>query len=65
MEKLAYKPAEAAGLLGLHVQSVRRLVDEGRLGAVRVGRRIVIPARSIESFLADALEHSKAANGRR
>jgi excisionase family DNA binding protein len=51
MERLALRPAEAAKALGLHVQTVRALVDSGRLGAVRVGKRIVIPASAIAKFL--------------
>ena len=51
MEKLAYRPIEAATTLGMHVQTVRSLVKSGRLRAVRVGRRLVIPRSAIEEFL--------------
>jgi excisionase family DNA binding protein len=54
MEKLALRPREAATALGLHVQTVRALVDSGRLGAVRVGRRIVIPRSAIAKFLSES-----------
>jgi excisionase family DNA binding protein len=49
--KLAYSAAEAGPLLGLHPQTVRRLVDEGRLQGVRVGRRLLIPRAAIDRFL--------------
>jgi excisionase family DNA binding protein len=54
MEKLALRPTEAAAALGLHVQTVRALVDSGRLAAVRVGRRIVIPRSAIAKFLSES-----------
>jgi excisionase family DNA binding protein len=35
--------ATAARLLGVSARTVRRMVADGRLGAVRVGRRRVVP----------------------
>ena len=69
MEKLALRPTEAAVALGLHVQTVRALVDSDRLGAVRVGRRIVIPRSALAKFLSESesdteapIERAKLAN---
>lgn len=49
---------EAAGLLGLHVRTVRRYIREGRLDAVRVGNRYRISRESLEALLDGTLETS-------
>jgi excisionase family DNA binding protein len=64
MEKLALRPAEAATALGLHVQTVRALVESGRLGAVRVGRRIVIPRSAIAKFLRESETEDRIGSAR-
>jgi excisionase family DNA binding protein len=42
---------ETAAALGLSRSTIKILVSSGKLGAVRVGRRVLIPAREIERFL--------------
>ena len=64
MEKLALRPTEAAVALGLHVQTVRALVESGRLGAVRVGRRIVIPRSAIAKFLSESETEDRIGSAR-
>ena len=45
--------AECAVLLGVDVRTVARAVEYGQIYGVRVGRRIVIPARQLWKMLAD------------
>jgi excisionase family DNA binding protein len=48
------RPAEAAKALRLGRNTVYELVRQGRLPAVRVGRRLLIPKRGVERFLNEA-----------
>jgi|GEM_PF-1473236 len=48
---LAMTVEEAAEVLRLSRCTVLDLIGEGRLRVVRVGRRIIIPAKAIEAFL--------------
>ncbi len=50
-ERKAYSVAEAGRLLGVHGQTVRALIDAGRLHAVRLGRRVVIPLWALDAVL--------------
>ncbi|MEW9550180.1 helix-turn-helix domain-containing protein [Nonomuraea sp. NPDC050783] len=45
-----YTVEQAAGLLGLHVKTVRAYVRDGRLPAVRVGRRYRIAKDDLAAF---------------
>jgi len=49
--KLAVKISEAAAMLSLSENSVRRLIDREKLRAVRDLRHILIPMSEIERFL--------------
>jgi excisionase family DNA binding protein len=53
-ERLAYSVAKAAELLGVSVRTVRYLLQQGRLGFCRLGRRVVIPHADIERLLRQA-----------
>jgi len=48
-EKL-YSPEQVAGLLGLHVRTVRNYVREGRLKAVRIGKQYRITRENLEAM---------------
>ena len=51
-ERLAYPlPEVAAKLGGISVRSVQRLIASGALKAVRVGRRVLVPADALRAFL--------------
>ena len=43
---------DVAAQLGVHPETVRRLIHDGRLDAVRVGRVLRIHRGAVESFLA-------------
>ncbi|MBP2321386.1 excisionase family DNA binding protein [Kibdelosporangium banguiense] len=45
---------QASELLGIPTRSVRRLIENGQLGAVRLGRYLVIPIEEIDRLLAPA-----------
>jgi excisionase family DNA binding protein len=46
-----YTPTEAARLLKVHERTIRRLIDSGKLGAVKVAGRKRISEEHLESFL--------------
>jgi excisionase family DNA binding protein len=43
---------EVAELLGVHPQTVRRLIHEGRLESVRVGGRLFVSRAALDELLA-------------
>ena len=46
--------AEVAAMLRVSKMTIYRLIDAGRLNAVRVGRSFRLPQASVESFLREA-----------
>jgi excisionase family DNA binding protein len=50
-ERLAYSLAEAAQLSSLSVRSLRYLMQQGKLGFAKVGRRILVPHVELERLL--------------
>ncbi len=44
--------AEAANILAVSERTVRRLIKRGELGAVHANRRVLIPRRELEDFVA-------------
>ena len=59
--KLVLTVREAAEQLGMHPQSVYHAIARGDLPAVRVGRRLLVPARALDEFLTDrALARTEA-----
>ena len=47
-----YSVRQVAAQLGVHPETVRRLIHDGRLDAVRVGRVLRIDASELDGFLA-------------
>jgi excisionase family DNA binding protein len=47
-----YSVREVADRLGVHPETIRRLIHDGRLDAVRVGRVLRVDAAALEGFLA-------------
>ena len=42
---------ETAAYLGVHASFVRRLIDQGRLPSVRLGRRVLVPVEGLQEVL--------------
>jgi len=57
--KPAYRPSEVAEQLGVSVDTVRRLADDGRLPSTRSGGERVIDGRGLAAYLA---EHGEIAD---
>lgn len=55
--RLAYRPAELAGLVGLSCKAIYRAIERGELRAARVaaGSRLLIPVEEAEAWLAESL----------
>jgi excisionase family DNA binding protein len=49
--RLAYSIAEAAEILSLSTRSLRYLMQTGKLGYVKLGRRILIRAEDLQRLL--------------
>ena len=47
-----YSVRQVADQLGVHPETVRRLIHDGRLEAVRIGRVLRIDGTALEGFLA-------------
>jgi excisionase family DNA binding protein len=60
-----YSVEEVAGVLGLHVKTVRGYVREGRLKAVRIGKQYRIAAADLEEFTGQAVPTPARQNARR
>lgn len=49
--KALYTVRDVANRLGVHPETVRRLIHDGRLDAVRVGRVLRVDSDSLQGFL--------------
>jgi excisionase family DNA binding protein len=47
-----YSVRQVADQLGVHPETIRRLIHDGRLDAVRVGRVLRVHAAAVDGFLA-------------
>jgi excisionase family DNA binding protein len=47
-----YTVREVAGQFGVHPETIRRLIHDGRLDAIRVGRVLRVHKGAVDSFLA-------------
>ena len=50
--KTLYSVKEVAGQLGVHPETIRRLIHDGRLDAVRIGRVLRVDGGAVDQFLA-------------
>jgi len=50
-QKVAYSPEEFGKLIGVHEQTVYRFLRSGQIKAVKLGRKWVIPHKTLEAFL--------------
>ncbi|MBE0426350.1 MAG: excisionase family DNA-binding protein [Nitrospirae bacterium] len=46
-----FSPGEACYYIGLSWTTLKRLIDEGEIRVVRVGRRYLIPKESLDAFV--------------
>ncbi|WP_243092567.1 helix-turn-helix domain-containing protein [Thermus hydrothermalis] len=60
-DKPLLTPKEVAFALGVGRPAVEELIRSGRLQAVRVGRRLYVPASSLEAFLNPVVEAREVA----
>jgi excisionase family DNA binding protein len=60
MDRLTVTVAEAGELLGISRGLAYELVQRGEIPAVRLGRRIVVPVRAIESLLDEVVAEATA-----
>jgi excisionase family DNA binding protein len=51
IQRHGYSPEEAALSLGLGRTSTFALIKDGKLGVVRLGRKIIVPVAEIRAFL--------------
>ena len=49
-ESTSYRPRQLAVRWGLHEESIRRMIREGRLPAMRIGRRLRVTDNSVLAF---------------
>ena len=52
VDRTLYSVRDVANRLGVHPETVRRLIHDGRLDAVRIGRVLRVPQASLDGFLA-------------
>lgn len=50
--RAAYSPDEVSRMTGLGRNTVLQLLNSGKIGSVRAGKRWLIPARAVDEFLA-------------
>jgi excisionase family DNA binding protein len=55
VQPLAVSPRKAAAYLDVGHDAIYRLIGQGRLRSVKLGRRRLIPVAELERFLADEL----------
>lgn len=66
MDKLrAYSIAQIAQVLGISLSTAYRRAREGELPAIRLGRRLLVPAQGIERLLAGELKTPPSPDTRR
>jgi len=58
--KRAVNTEQAAEMLGIPTSGVRRMIREGQLEAIKLGRYYVVPIQEIDRLLADVVEASLA-----
>jgi excisionase family DNA binding protein len=53
-ERLAYKPAEAADIIGVSRQFIYNKINDGTLRTVKVGKRRLVPRSAILELLGES-----------
>jgi excisionase family DNA binding protein len=60
MEQIALGLREAAGSVGLSVWTLRAWIRQGRLAAVRLGRRVMVEPAELKRLVAQGRSSSEA-----
>lgn len=60
VEPLGYRPKDVAKALGIGLTLATELIRKGHIESVRVGRAVVVPRASLESYLQRKLEEARA-----
>jgi len=55
---------DAAGSLGVSIDTLARLIDRGELRAVRIGRSVLVPASEVGSFVERRLSETSDVHAR-
>lgn len=63
MQPLAVDVREAARLLSVSPFTVRRMLCDGRLHAVRVGRRVLVPVECLTTFVRSGVAQQEPVEG--
>jgi excisionase family DNA binding protein len=63
LERRAYSVGEAAELLRVSKATIGRRIREGKIRAIRVGSRVLVPSDSIQRLLRDAVLHAVVRSG--
>lgn len=51
LPRMAYSMRETADMIGMSLRTLVRRVDDGTIRAVKVGKRVLIPAAEVERLL--------------
>lgn len=51
MNRLLYSIPEAAGQLSVSARVLERLISEGEVDTVKIGRRRLVPADALDSYI--------------
>jgi len=61
--QLAYSKKEAAAATSLSLRGIDYLIERGQLKAVKVGRRVIIPAQELERLVFNGAGQVPSPNG--
>jgi len=53
MDKLTLSVQEAAQALGIHKNTLQKLINQGSIRVVRLGRRVLIPTAELRRLLGE------------
>ncbi len=62
--RLVVDVKEAAQMLSLSPWTIRRYITDGRIKAIRIGRRVLVEPQELVSLVATAREEGAANSGR-
>jgi excisionase family DNA binding protein len=62
--QLAYSKKEAAAVTSLSLRGIDYLIERGQLRAVKVGRRVIIPAQELEKLVFNGARRLDQEKGR-